>query len=105
MRWRYSTRRVAAEELFRLLENEGLFLHYNSQTSRELIVQLPFWFLILVVSAYPAYALLTGPIRRYIRRARGSCVKCAYNLTGNTSGVCPECGTKVLARSRGFEFS
>ena len=23
----------------------------------------------------------------------GHCQKCGYNLTGNVSGVCPECGT------------
>lgn len=23
------------------------------------------------------------------------CQKCGYNLTGNVSGVCPECGTKI----------
>jgi len=23
------------------------------------------------------------------------CHKCGYNLTGNESGVCPECGTKI----------
>jgi len=22
------------------------------------------------------------------------CPKCSYNLTGNVSGICPECGTK-----------
>ena len=27
------------------------------------------------------------------RRAAGRCVKCDYDLTGNVSGVCPECGT------------
>jgi hypothetical protein len=27
------------------------------------------------------------------RRARGLCVRCGYDLTGNVSGVCPECGT------------
>ncbi len=25
----------------------------------------------------------------------GSCQKCGYDLTGNVSGVCPECGTGV----------
>ncbi len=32
-----------------------------------------------------------------VRRARpkGGCSKCGYSLTGNTSGVCPECGTAV----------
>lgn len=27
------------------------------------------------------------------RPGRGMCRSCGYNLTGNTSGVCPECGT------------
>jgi len=25
----------------------------------------------------------------------GHCQSCGYNLTGNTSGVCPECGKKI----------
>ncbi len=29
------------------------------------------------------------------RRAEGRCVVCGYNLTGNVSGVCPECGEKI----------
>lgn len=29
---------------------------------------------------------------RYRRRATGRCLACGYNLTGNTSGQCPECG-------------
>jgi hypothetical protein len=29
------------------------------------------------------------------RRRAGLCVACSYDLTGNVSGVCPECGTKV----------
>ena len=27
--------------------------------------------------------------------AISSCVHCGYNLTGNASGVCPECGHKI----------
>ncbi|HSZ60064.1 MAG TPA: hypothetical protein VK797_30755 [Tepidisphaeraceae bacterium] len=39
------------------------------------------------------------------RRAGGDstaicrCPACSYNLTGNTSGVCPECGTSVEAKA------
>jgi hypothetical protein len=36
-------------------------------------------------------------VTRFIfrRRQPGLCRRCGYNLTGNTSGVCPECGTPV----------
>ena len=33
------------------------------------------------------------------RRRRGLCTACGYSLTGNTSGVCPECGTAVKAKA------
>ena len=29
---------------------------------------------------------------------RGRCLECGYDLTGNVSGVCPECATPVYAR-------
>jgi hypothetical protein len=32
--------------------------------------------------------------RLELRRAAGLCMKCGYDLTGNTTGVCPECGTQ-----------
>jgi hypothetical protein len=28
------------------------------------------------------------------RRHQGQCPRCGYDLTGNASGVCPECGTR-----------
>jgi len=31
--------------------------------------------------------------------AHDLCLKCGYNLTGNTSGTCPECGTPIRAKS------
>lgn len=33
------------------------------------------------------------------RRADGGCPRCKYDLTGNLSGVCPECGTPVALSS------
>ena len=35
--------------------------------------------------------------RRMRRLERGLCQSCGYNLTGNTTGVCPECAGKVIA--------
>lgn len=48
-----------------------------------------------LVATYPATALIRGPVRRWRRRRRGLCVRCGYNLTGNVSGICPECGTRI----------
>ena len=30
-----------------------------------------------------------------VKIVKGFCSVCGYNLTGNASGVCPECGTKI----------
>jgi hypothetical protein len=35
---------------------------------------------------------------RAMRRGKGFCMACGYNLTANTSGVCPECGAPVLKK-------
>jgi hypothetical protein len=35
--------------------------------------------------------------RTRLRFQRGFCQSCGYDLTGNESGRCPECGTEVIA--------
>lgn len=47
----------------------------------------------VLFAAYPTIALIRGPLRRWRRGRRGLCVNCAYDLTGNVTGVCSECGT------------
>jgi len=62
------------------------------------ILDLPIWMMLLVIpllSIYPLYALTTGPLRLRYRRKKGLCLRCGYNLTGNVSGVCPECGERI----------
>ncbi|MCH7813010.1 MAG: hypothetical protein IID40_03220 [Planctomycetes bacterium] len=49
---------------------------------------------LLALLAIVTYPLLPFALRRN-RRKRGLCLKCGYDLTGNTSGVCPECGAAI----------
>jgi hypothetical protein len=66
--------------------------------SGQLAIGICFWFPITVFSIAP----LIWFARRLFRRRMQSqklCAKCSYNLTGNLSGVCPECGTPVPKQS------
>lgn len=54
------------------------------------------WTVFTIFAAYPAIASFRGPLRRWRRRRKGLCLKCGYDLTGNESGVCPECGSPAL---------
>ena len=51
---------------------------------------IPYWCILLSI-AIPTYLLW----RRARTKPVGHCQQCGYNLTGNESGTCPECGTKV----------
>jgi hypothetical protein len=56
----------------------------------------------LPVPAWVPVALVCGPMAYVWILARrvpglGRCQKCGYDLTGNVSGRCPECGTEVGA--------
>ena len=46
-----------------------------------------FWALVL-------WLLVPGPfvVRRYLRRRRGQCAGCGYDIRGDVAGGCPECG-------------
>jgi hypothetical protein len=61
------------------------------------LVVMPLWMLLVVV-AVPT-AVLWWRDRRRI--PAGHCRQCGYNLTGNVSGRCPECGTAVGRRDEG----
>ncbi|HSZ59657.1 MAG TPA: hypothetical protein VK797_28700 [Tepidisphaeraceae bacterium] len=41
--------------------------------------------------------------QRLHRFSQGKCPQCAYSLTGNTSGVCPECGQPILRALDGVD--
>jgi hypothetical protein len=58
-------------------------------------VDMPIVFVLSLLLAYPSVAFVRGAMRRWRRRRRGLCLKCGYDLTGNESGVCSECGTGI----------
>ncbi len=60
---------------------------------RALVVPRGFFFVLF--AAYPTIVFIRGPLRRRCRRKRGLCGGCGYDLTGNESGVCPECGREI----------
>jgi hypothetical protein len=53
---------------------------------------LPMWVPLLIASYFAIQAE-----RQYRRQEakRGCCIRCGYDLTGNVSGRCPECGNAV----------
>jgi hypothetical protein len=58
----------------------------------------PVWAVIplpLLLGLYSVRVMIAQARLRH-RRRMGYCLHCGYNLTGNVSGVCPECGTPVV---------
>jgi hypothetical protein len=60
-------------------------------------MSLPAWLAITTLAALPVtWAVLAWGAHRRRRRAdSGLCIACGYDLHGNLSGVCPECGTPI----------
>ncbi len=82
------------------LSIEGQSIPAGEWTARNvewLTVAVPAWMPLVLCLPYPAYAWLAGRrLRR--RRARGQCLRCGYDLRGNVSGRCPECGVPCGTR-------
>lgn len=53
--------------------------------------------LAMLAMIYPSYFILIRYRRCRTRGSFDSCQNCHYNLTGNESGACPECGEKIEA--------
>ena len=56
-------------------------------------VAFPQWTVVALCAVLPA-ARLARQARRDLRHRRGFCPACGYDLTGNVSGACPECGSQ-----------
>jgi hypothetical protein len=71
---------------------------FSPQT--EIILQFPLWGIVALSLLLPTYASARVLKRRKWLRT-GRCASCGYYLTGNTSGICPECGTPCLTPADG----
>ncbi|HPF39662.1 MAG TPA: hypothetical protein P5081_13545 [Phycisphaerae bacterium] len=61
-------------------------------------VDLSLWLVALLLASYPACWFLRRAVRRHqTPDATSACASCQYNLRGNESGVCPECGVAIDA--------
>lgn len=67
-------------------------------------VTVPLWTIVALLFLHPAVAFIRGPLRRRRRHRRNQCVTCGYDRTGNTSGVCPECGARFKCPTCGSEL-
>ncbi|UCE61532.1 MAG: hypothetical protein JSU63_07235 [Phycisphaerales bacterium] len=61
-------------------------------------VGIHYLLLLVILALYLTITFIRGPFRRWRRRRRNSCLGCGYDLTGNVSGVCPECGGELEER-------
>ena len=66
----------------------------SSAVSAVVFGVVPFWFVALLTALIPLRGAWRA-LRAARRRRLKLCPNCAYNLTANTSGVCPECGGTV----------
>ncbi len=76
----------------RLSDWERPAVRYSVATG---VVNCRYWLVLAAFSVYPVFFLIRGPLRRHPRRKRNECIRCGYQLEGNASRVCPECGEAV----------
>jgi hypothetical protein len=67
---------------------------YQKYPTGMIQVEFPLWPPVLLISIIVSWELF---LRKTWRSWRfpNSCERCLYNLTGNTSDICPECGTPI----------
>jgi hypothetical protein len=72
---------------------------FDVEPSRAMLVAFGIGMLALLIVGAASMAFAIYASREQHRRLSNSdpgvCVSCGYDLTGNVSGVCPECGTKL----------
>jgi hypothetical protein len=105
---------VARQRMVRLLQSrdaaKGRLVRYEDAISHNrtlvaigsvadpayLRIAVPCWLTEMFLLILPVAWLLF--VYRQRMRCPDGCITCGYNLTGNISGVCPECGTPIRSK-------
>ena len=95
-RWLIVLHNDSDKQQFVLIKPDGSIFEYGYGTLF-VIFRLYFFFWLACE--------LTPPLLKHLRAERclskpHFCTTCDYNLTGNVSGICPECGSKIDQASR-----
>lgn len=72
--------------------------HPSDPSPTRVAVVVPCWFFLMLLLIIPGTRLFLSLRARSCRRRRlkaGLCWRCGYSLTGNHSGICPECGAQT----------
>jgi len=77
----------------------GHWFNFNAHrrdNSRNIEFEFPVGLITAIAAILPLVSLLP---KLRMRPPRAHCRTCGYNLTGNSSGICPECGTTVAGKA------
>ena len=61
------------------------------------MVSIPHWFLTLIFAIFPGVWFIKWRRRRKL--GPNACPSCGYDLTGNQTGECPECGESIATEA------
>lgn len=68
-------------------------VRYEASTHTHLVI-VPLYIPFLIAVILPAVSIVKS-LRK--RKSGNQCPYCDYDLTGNQSGICPECGQQIIA--------
>lgn len=100
VQWDPPTRSIGWRKLPAVLNGTGTTYIQSQSSAVRMVIHrpledVPLWPILAMTAILPAIWI----VKTLRRPRRGFCPECSYNLTGNTSGVCPECGTRFKEAS------
>jgi len=92
--WQFESTQAELRIIHQIPRAPGLTAYMSAYET----VLVPYWFLACIAAAgiAPRFLPYLSRRRRKARAGLNLCSRCDYDLTGNVSGVCPECGHSLV---------